>query len=347
MLGEQPCSINLTTSNEANMSLTYLVTGALGCLGAWTVKNLLDRNASVVAFDLGTDIYRWRLLMEDDTFARAKLVHGDISDYDAVERVVLENDVTHILHLAALQIPFCRANPVAGARVNVVGTVNVLQVAAKHRDLVKRVVYASSAAVYGPPELYPKLPVPVEGPLAPATLYGSYKQDNENCARVFWNENGVESVGLRPYVIYGVGRDRGATSTPTKAMLAAVLGQSFKIPHGGRFHFQLADDAAKTFIRCATGEGVHGAAVFNLNGIVASVPEIIDAIERVMPEAKGKITYEGAPLPVPEELDSSTLTATFGALPETPLGEGVAATMEHFRALVEQKRIDVANALAG
>ncbi len=324
---------------------TFLVTGALGCLGAWTMKNLLESNANVVAFDLGTDAYRWRALMDDETLARAKLVHGDISDYNAVERVVLENGITHILHLAALQIPFCRANPVVGAQVNVVGTVNVLQVAAKQREQIKRIVYASSTAVYGPPHLYPTLPAPVDAVLAPETLYGSFKQDNENCARVFFNENGVESIGIRPFVIYGVGRDRGATSSPTKAMLAAVLGREWKIPHGGRFHFQLADDAAKTFIRCATGE-FHGAAVFNLNGIVASVPEIIDAIERVAPEARGKISFDPKPLAFPEELDSSTLKAAFGDLPETPLGEGVASTIEHFRGLVEQKRIDIENALA-
>jgi nucleoside-diphosphate-sugar epimerase len=324
---------------------TFLVTGALGCLGAWTIKNLVEANAEVVAFDLATDVARWRLLMDDEMLARAKLVSGDIGNYDAVERAVLDNGITHILHLAALQIPFCRANPVLGARVNVVGTVNVLQVAAKHRDQIRRVVYASSSAVYGPAQLYPTVPVPVNAPLAPATLYGSFKQDNENCARVFFNENGVESIGIRPYVIYGVGRDRGVTSTPTKAMLAAVLGRSYKITHGGRFNFQLADDAAKTFILSATGE-FQGAGVFNLNGVVASVPEIIDAIGQVVPDARGKVTFEDAPFPFPEALDSSSLTATFGPLPETPLGEGVAATIEHFRRLVAQNRIDIENALA-
>lgn len=324
---------------------TFLVTGALGCLGAWTTKNLLDTQAQVVAFDLSTDIYRWRALMDDEAIARAKLVNGDIGDYNAVERVILDRGITHVIHLAAQQIPFCRANPVAGAQVNVVGTVNVLQVAAKNREQVKRIVYASSTAVYGPAHLYPDTPVPVDALLAPVTLYGSYKQDNENCARIFFAESGVESVGLRPYVIYGVGRDRGATSSPTKAMLAAVLGREWKISHGGRFHFQLADDAAKTFIRCATGE-FHGAAVHNLNGIVASVPEIIDAIERVAPQAQGKITYDKKPLAFPQELDATALQNAFGPLPETPLDKGVASTVEHFQRLVEQKRIDIDNALA-
>lgn len=325
------------------MTPTYLVTGALGCLGAWTMKNLIGAGAEVVAFDLGTDPYRWRLIMDDAQIAPVKLVKGDISDYAAVERVALDYGVTHIIHLAALQVPFCRANPVLGAQVNVVGTVNVLQVAAAHRSQVQRVVYASSVAVYGPPDLYAPGPVPENAPLAPATLYGSYKQDNENCARVFFEEQGVESVGIRPHVIYGVGRDRGMTSTPTKAMLAAVLGRGYQIPHGGRFMFQWADDAAKTFIHCATAP-FKGSQVFNLGGSVASVREIVATIEALVPAARGHISFTGAPLPFPAELDASVLHRAFGRVPETPLGEGIAATIEHFRALVDQKRIDVENA---
>lgn len=327
------------------MTLTYLVTGALGCLGAWTIKNLLDTQSNVVAYDLATDPYRWRLIMDDERVAQVKFIKADLTDYTAVERAVLDHGVTHIIHLAALQIPFCRANPVLGAQVNVVGTVNVFQVAAKHREQVQRVVYASSSAVYGPPDLYPPGPVAVDAPLAPTTLYGSFKQDNENCARVFNQENGVESVGIRPFVIYGVGRDRGMTSTPTKAMLATVLGREYHIPHGGRFNFQWANDAAKTFILCATGAFI-GTQVFNLGGSVASVREIVETIDALAPEARGKITFTDTPLPYPEELDASTLHATFGAMPETPLGEGIASTIEHFRALVEQKRIDVENAMA-
>lgn len=324
---------------------TFLVTGALGCLGAWTMKNLLEARARVVAFDLGTDVYRWRLLMDDETIERAKLEHGDISDYAAVERVVRENEITHVIHLAALQVPFCRANPVVGAQVNVVGTVNVFQAAAKLREQVVSVVYASSAAVYGPPEMYPAGPIAEDAPLAPTTLYGSFKQDNEWCARVFFQDQGVVSIGIRPYIIYGVGRDRGLTSTPTKAMLAAVLGQEYQITHGGRFNFQWANDAARTFILCARSD-IKGADIFNMGGSAVTVAEIIQAIEDAAPEARGKITYVPSPLSFPEELDGGKLRAAFGSVPETGIGEGVRATVESFRELVAQNRIDVANALA-
>src|SRR5689334_18177444 len=173
------------------MGNTFLVTGAMGCLGAWTLANLRKQGQAAVAFDLSTDPYRLRLLMSDEEIAAIPRVKGDIADFAAVERVVLAHGITHILHLAALQVPFCRANPVLGAQVNVTGTVNVFESAARHKEQVERVVYMSSAAVYGPAGLYPPGPVPEDAPLAPATHYGVYKQANEGTARIYAQDNGV------------------------------------------------------------------------------------------------------------------------------------------------------------
>jgi UDP-glucuronate 4-epimerase len=327
------------------MPRTYLVTGAMGCLGAWTIHNLLKMGEQVVAFDLSTDTFRLKLLMPDEQAAGVPVVQGDITDYAAVERVVLDNGITHILHLAALQVPFCKANPVLGAQVNVVGTVNVFEAAARHREQVERIVYTSSAAVYGPRQLYGEGAVAEDAPLAPATHYGVYKQANEGTARIYAQDNGVSSVGVRPYVIYGLGRDRGVTSSPTKAMLAAALGQDFAITYGGRCNFQWGDDAARTMIALATVP-VEGTRVVNLGGSRVSVSEVVQAIEEAAPHMKGRISYPSTSLPFPDELDNAGLRDLLSNAPETPLAEGVRSTVEAFRALVEAGRIDVANALA-
>jgi UDP-glucuronate 4-epimerase len=327
------------------MARTYLVTGAMGCLGAWTIKNLLSAGERVVAFDLSTDTFRLKLLMPDDVAESVPIVKGDITDFAAVERVVLDNGVTHILHLAALQVPFCRANPVLGAQVNVTGTVNVFEAATRHKDQVERIIYASSAAVYGPASLYPPGPVAEDAPLMPATHYGVYKQSNEGTARIYAQDNGVTSIGVRPYVIYGLGRDRGVTSSPTKAMLAAALGQGYTITYGGRCNFQWGDDAARTMIALATVP-FEGTRTVNLGGSRVSVREVVEAIEEASPKVRGKITYPDTPLPFPDELDSAGLKELLPDAPETPLVEGVRNTIEAFRALVEAGRIDVANAMA-
>jgi nucleoside-diphosphate-sugar epimerase len=328
------------------MTNRFLVTGAMGCLGAWTLRNLIQQHQPAVAFDLNIDPYRLRLLLSDAEIAAIPIVQGDITDFAAVERAVLEHGITHIIHLAALQVPFCRANPILGAQVNVTGTVNVFEAAARHQE-IRRIVYTSSVAVYGPRDLYGPEPVPEDAPLVPATHYGVYKQANEGTARIYAQDNGVNSIGVRPYVIYGLGRDRGVTSSPTKAMLAAALGRDYTITYGGRGHFQWGDDAARTLIALATapmaGEGTR---ICNLGGSRVTVPEVIAAIEHAAPEMAGRITFTDTALPFPDELDDAGLRALLPDPPETDLAAGVRATVEAFRALVAQGRIDVENALA-
>ncbi|MDQ6693151.1 MAG: NAD-dependent epimerase/dehydratase family protein [Chloroflexota bacterium] len=327
------------------MTNTYLVTGAMGCLGAWTIHNLVAHAERVIGLDLSTDPFRLKLLMSDAEIEGVQLLQGDITDYNSVERIVLEQGVTHVIHLAALQVPFCKANPVLGSQVNVVGTVNVFEAAARHPDIVQRVVYTSSAAVYGPSSLYGSGAVREDAPLAPATHYGVYKQANEGTARIYAQDSGVTSIGVRPYVIYGLGRDRGVTSSPTKAMLSAALGKSFPITYGGRCNFQWADDVAKTLIALANVPFT-GARVVNLGGSRVSVREVAEAIEaaaRILPE---RILYPDTPLPFPDELDDTGLKELLPDAPETPLSEGVRATIEAFRDLVALSRIDVENALA-
>ena len=193
----------------------FLVTGALGCIGAWTVKRLVDEGTPVWTYDLGSSNHRLKLIMEDEALAKVNLVSGDITDFDAFDRVVGDNGITHIVHLAAFQVPFVRAEPVLGAKVNLVGMSVVLESAKRHKDHIQGLAYASSAAVYGPPG---------KG-YETTSLYGIHKQAIEGMARIYSQDYGLHAVGLRPHTVYGPGRDQGMTSTPTKAMLAAAIGR--------------------------------------------------------------------------------------------------------------------------
>src|SRR3989337_507524 len=133
------------------MTDRFLVTGAMGCIGAWVVRNLVREgtpreNSRVVVFDLATDPKRIKLLLDPDELNRVTFVAGDITDLAALERALDEHSITHVIHLADLQIPFCRADPPLGARVNVVGTVNGFEAVARRADRMAPVVYASSVA---------------------------------------------------------------------------------------------------------------------------------------------------------------------------------------------------------
>ncbi len=306
----------------------FFLTGALGCLGAWVVRNLLTEAVPVTVFDLGGNPHRLKLIMSQEDLAKVHFITGDVTDLAAVENAIRDSGATHIIHLAALQVPFCKADPPLGARVNVTGTVNIFE-AAKRAGL-ERVVYASSIAVYGAPDDYPPGLVRHDALQNPLNHYGVYKQANEGTARIYARDDGINSIGLRPYTIYGPGRDQGLTSSPTKAMLAAAANQPYHITYGGYNGFQHVDDVAKIFIQAARAN-FEGADVFNLRGSVAHMREVVEAIEAAEPSARGHISFEEQPLALPEGFEDTALVAAIGTVPDTSLREGVAATIQHFR----------------
>lgn len=321
------------------MEERFLITGALGCIGAWAVRNLIRAGAPTTIFDLGGSDHRLRLLLSDEELGRVRLIRGDIAELAAVEAAIAESGATHIIHLAALQVPFCKADPALGARVNVLGTVNMFEAA--RRAGIKRLVYASSVAVYGRSEEYGEGPLGDDAQQRPRTHYGVYKQANEGTARVYWLDDEVSSIGLRPYTVYGPGRDQGLTSGPTRAMVAAAAGAPFHIPFSGRQGLQHADDAARLFIQAARAP-FEGAAVFNLRGSVVGMEEVVAAIEAAEPGARGRISFAGPPLPFPEELADAGLQAALGEIPHTPLERGVAESIALFRAAIAAGRMDPA-----
>ena len=308
------------------MTERILVTGALGCVGAWAVKAALDDGDEPVGYDLGQGTHRLELVLSPEELERVTLVQGDITDLDALGRVLDEHAITRVIHLAALQVPLCRADPVLGARVNVVGTVNVFEAVKQRLDRIPGVAYASSAAVYGPAD---PSPAPESGGVAPATLYGVFKLANEGTARLYRDESGVPSIGIRPYIVYGPGRDQGMTSGPTLAMAAAARGEDFAIGYGGVAQYDYAPLVGLAFFRAAAAP--EGAVVANFPGVIASMADVVAAIEAAAPEAAGKITFEETPLPFPAELEARALEELVGPLPKLSLADGVRATIERFR----------------
>ena len=312
----------------------FLVTGAMGCIGAWTLYNLVQAGEKAVSFDLSEDRHRLDLLLTPEEQAQITFVRGDITDTEQVQRVFADNGITHVIHLAALQVPFCKANPVLGSRVNVVGTINIFEAAKKTG--IRHIAYASSIAVYGPPEDYPAGPIAHEAPFAPRTLYGVYKQANESSAQVYWQDDGISSVTVRAYTVYGVARDQGLTSEPTKAMLAAAAGQPYHIAFGGMMQWQYASDVARQFIEGAlmVRDGAYG---FNLGGDAVTVEEVAHVIQQIRPESQ--ITVGDKRLPFPERFDDTALHAHFDRVYHTPLVDGVRETIKRFEAALADGRI--------
>ncbi len=323
----------------------FLITGAFGCIGAWAVKRLVAEGTPVYTYDLPGNPHRLKLIMDDAQFANVNIIEGDITDEKAFESAVVDNGITNIIHLAALQVPFVRANPVLGMRVNVVGSTIVFETAKQHMDQVQSVAYASSIAVYGPGNLYPAGPIAHDAPMLPTTLYGVSKQTDEWAARVYWQDYQLKTIGLRPFFVYGPGRDQGISSMPTKAMLAAAIDQPYNINFGGSAVYQHAEDVAAAFITAARAN-VEGAPCYNLGGTPASIPDVIDAIEQAVPAMEGKITFDDVTMPFPQDMDDTEVEKALGKLTWRPFPEGVASTIDAFQTAIAANRLDVDRAIA-
>jgi nucleoside-diphosphate-sugar epimerase len=307
------------------MAETYFITGAQGCIGSWIVKALVERGDQAVVFDRSDDSRRLAAIMED--LANVSFITGDITDGGAVLSALEQSGAQRVIHLAGLQVPTCKSDPISGALVNVVGTLNIFEAARKLS--VKQIVYASSAAVYG--LNYDE----------PTTHYGVFKRTNEGNARIYFLDHGINSTGLRPLTVYGVNRDTGLTSDPTKAMKAAVVGCPFHIRFGGATDFQYVADTAAAFISCADNapEGAH---VFNLHGETVTVERIASFINSQVNNGD-LITFGGPPIPIAAAMDDTAIRRVLNGLPSTPLEAGVHETMERFAALRDAGRLDTSD----
>ena len=319
--------------------MTTLITGAFGCIGSWVVRRLLADGERPVVFDLGDDPWRMRAIAGSDVTDRIAIVRGDITDKDAVLRIVGEHAITTIIHLAAWQIPLCRQDPARGAAINVVGTANVFEAARASEGRVRRVVYASSAAVFGAPSLYPPGPIRDDAPRLPATHYGVYKVANEETARIHWEEHRIPSMGFRPLSVYGPGRDFGLTADPTLAMKAAVLGRSYQIRWGGTTDLIYTDDVARALIHAARST-LDRARAYNLHGSSAAIADVVTLIETAWPDAKGRISHAEGAIPFPAALDDTRYQKDLGPAPATALVDGVRRTLDEFARLQAEGRLD-------
>jgi nucleoside-diphosphate-sugar epimerase len=322
--------------------MRVLITGGYGFIGAWIIRNLLARGDSVWVYDLREDARRLRLVLPESEVAKVTFVQGDVTDLKTLSAAISTHGITHVIHLAGLQVPTCRADPLLGAMVNVLGTLAVFEAVKAAGDQVKRLVYASSAAVFGGPDKYPAGSQGDDAPLIPSTHYGVFKCCNEGNARIYHQDFGISSVGLRPWTVYGVGRDLGMTSEPTKAIKAVLLGRPYAINFGGWTDFQYVDDVAKTFV-LSLERPYSGAKSYNLRGAVVTLKDFHAALATVLPEAAKLVTTGTTQIAIAYDLSDDGLQRDLGPMPKTSLVDGIRETVAIFKQLHAEGRLDTAD----
>ena len=329
-----------------------LITGGAGCIGAATCYACARRGVDeiLIASRSGrTD--RLHLWFGERLDARIRILRGDFSDAATVERWFEQAAPTHVIHLGAYQTPACDADPRRGMEINVGGTLNLVETAAR-RGRLERLVFASSAAVYGPRSLYPGPSVRESDPARPPNLYGVWKLASEHLARLYHERTGTPTVCLRLNTTYGKGRDLGKTSAPTVAIKAVAAGWvrgeriPFRIPYAGRENYHYVADVGEHFAAAAL-EPFEGYSVFNIRGRTVEVEEFLrlvaEAAERMgMGEAVDLgIAEDAEPARFVCDLDDAAIQAAFPGLPLTPLETGIRLSLEAFVELAREGKLDV------
>ena len=312
-----------------------LVTGGYGCIGAQTVKWLLAHTmATVVVGSRDVSESRTLRLFHDDDRTRLKVVTLDVQSQPQLEKVLQDHEITHVIHLAALQTPDCNANRDLGLQINLAGTQNLVEAIKACRPSLERFVFASSVAVYGPRSSYPGPRVAMLSEPAPVNVYGVWKLAGEQLSRLFSVETGIPTVSLRPGVLFGPGRDQGLTAATTTAMKCVALNQRYEIPFCSRQDYLYAPDVGAAFAHAAL-DPFAGYAVFTLPSQTASTAEVINEIRRAAPraglDASDLITAGTAEVPFICDLDYDPFLQMFPRAPHTPLSEAIEASLKEFR----------------
>ena len=311
-----------------------LVTGARGFVGGWLAKALLERGERVISFDKRRTSDRpsavGMLGIEDDVVQ----VEGDLCEAAELDRVLRENSVDTVFHLAAETIVgTVQASPVQGFESNVRGTWTLLQACLERG--IERVVFASSDKAYGAHE---ELPYREDFPLQPTAPYEASKAAADLIARSYWHSFGLPVAVTRFANIYG-GGDLNFSRLVPEAVSAALSGRAPVLRSDGspERDFLYVEDAAAAYLAIADAldrDDVRGEA-FNAGGgrsypvgeVVALIAEL--AGTGVEPDIRGTGNPEGE---IDRQyVDPSKIRERLGWEPAISLREGLERTLDWYR----------------
>jgi UDP-glucose 4-epimerase len=305
-----------------------LVTGGAGLIGSHIVDRLIDEGAGEIR--VLDNLVRGRMDNLQDAMDRREIrfIQGDIRDPQTVRSAVAGCD--YVFHQAAIRITLCAERPRECMDVLVMGTFNVFEAAVAEK--VKKIVYASSASVYGAADVFPT--DERHHPYNNRTLYGAAKQMNEGIARSFADMYGTQSIGLRYFNAYGARMDvTGAYTEVFVRWLDAIEAGRRPQIHGdgsASMDFINVADIARANILAMKSDRADE--VFNVaSGTETTLLQLWEAMQRVT--GAHHLTPEFHPPrkvnPVPRRLaETKNAQAALGFTAEISLEQGLAQLVE-------------------
>jgi UDP-glucose 4-epimerase len=313
--------------------MRVLVTGGAGFVGSHVVGVLREAGYRCAVVDV-LDPGRREFVPEGVPLYRVDVTSPELEEVFEEERPEV---VCH--HAAQASVAVSVRDPLRDARVNVLGTLNVLQCCVRHG--VRRVLFASTGgAIYGEPD---RLPVPEDHPARPVSPYGVHKLCGEHHLAAYGRLYGLQWVALRYGNVYGPRQDPYGEAGVVAIFCAAMLAGQTPTIFGDGLHtrdYVYVEDVARANLRALETDAQ---GVFNVGtGVETSTRRIFDLLR----EATG---YRGEPRygpPRPGDvrricLDPTRAERVLGWRPQVPLEEGIARTVAWFRARVRTGRPDV------
>jgi CDP-glucose 4,6-dehydratase len=312
---------------------TALVTGARGFVGGWLAKALLERGDRVVSLDRRRTSERPSAIGMLGIETDLEQVEGDLCDADLIARVLAENSIDTVFHLAAETIvSTVQASPVQGFESNVRGTWTLLQACLD--TCVERVVFASSDKAYG---AHDELPYREDFALQPTAPYEASKAAADLIARSYWHSYGLPIAVTRFANIYG-GGDLNFSRLIPEAVSAAIQGRAPVLRSDGspERDFLYVEDAAAAYLVLAENlhrDEVRGEAFNAGSGRSWPVGEVVEAIARlsgtgVEPDIRGTGNPEGE---IDRQwVDPTKLREVCGWEPAVDLEDGLMRTIDWF-----------------
>jgi nucleoside-diphosphate-sugar epimerase len=314
---------------------TILVTGGAGFIGAYVTRKLLAEGMRVLVYDVQPRGNVLDLLLPGRAQESNLIVEaGEITDGWRLLQLCRAHRVEAAVHLASPLTMDVVNNPMTGIRDICMGTQTLFFVA---REIgMRRIVWASSVAIFGPAADYPPGPLPDDAVHRPANLYGSCKSLCETLARRAAGIDAIDVVGLRLSVVYGAGRMRGYMSYPSHLMREAVANGRVHIKFGPqRLHWQYVDEVAAMAVAALTSPNPGGGRTFNAPGDCRSWVEAAAALKQARPSLTITVGDDVDPAlaGVVEDYDATGFFDQYGYRSLWPLQAGVRATLDTYDAI--------------
>lgn len=308
--------------------MAYLVTGGTGLIGSRIVRDLSREGEQVVVYDLYPREDFLRRLLSEKEMSRVKIERGDVTDLPGLLHSIKDNNVERIIHMASLVLYTSAANPHLAVRVNCEGTANIFEIA---RLLgLKKVVWASSVAVFGTSDKYPQEFVPNDAPYYPGSVYGASKCFNEVMAAHYVKAYGVDISGIRYTLTYGIGQRWGTLGHIMRELVEnPVAGKPGKVPYGDDvFGWLYVNDAARATVMMSRAPMPRTKA-FTISGELRSVKDAVDYIKSLLPGAD--LTIEPGSVGMGFKYETTPIEEEIGYRAEWSMEEGLRDSLNFAR----------------